>query len=203
MKILLAFLITFSIQAVPTHVEIDAMTIDTELSELLARMEFSTETCSYLEGDPEILSDYDRMYDCDPSKPSTIELSNELISYQTELHAARTAQLIEMARVQDIRDRLNALKHKKQSIREILSVANPMAWLRDNIHSMDKALMETKIVAIEAKDIELDSSYQIQKNDDDTRKAGMIAMRTFFKNYDCSTLGAFNSKVCKYIKHKR
>ena len=202
MKILLAFLITFLIQAVPTHVEIDAMTIDTELSQLLFRMEFSTTTCSYLEGDPEILSDYDRMYDCNPSKPSTIELSNELISYQTELHAARAAQLIEMARVQDIRDRLKALKHKKKSIRESIAVANPMAWIRDNINSMDKVLMEAKIVSIEAKDVVLEKAYQTRKTEKNTDRIEFDNLKTFFKGYACNTLGDFNSRVCRSLKLK-
>lgn len=200
MKILTILLLLFSLKVQAyTHAEIDALTVNKSIHRLMSRGGFDFHI-HYLieekssESDPR--SNYDRLNMVEPlGKPTFLSLQNELAVYKAELHVIEDARLAEVARVKNIRDRLDALNHRASSMRKHLSVPNPKAWLRDNIKSMNKVEMEGHIQAIELEDISQKIFFDAQKNKDDDWKAS----RAFLKAYDCATLGsAYAKNLCRF-----
>jgi len=97
---------------------------------------------------------------------------------------AKIKREITLARSKEIRDRLKLLHHKNQSMRVVLGVANPNAWLRDNIITMDFAQMESLLAQFETQDSLEKTIFANEKSKRDKVKAAKSGM----EGVDCSKL---------------
>ena len=192
MKYLLLFIITFNVQAL-TISEINLLTVDSSLSVLLDRLDKS---CSIV--------DFEQPYaidniTCVGGNPTTPELESELIIYKAELIATEEARLAEVARINDIKARLNNLPRKLSMMRTVLQIPNPAAWIRDNLHSMDHAEMETKIAQIEALTPGINAEIIVEA----AEKTVMSGARLRMKTANCSSLSnAILKDMCRILKRR-
>jgi hypothetical protein len=201
MKILITLLLilSFEVQALTRHEEIDLMKVNENIGRLMKRLNFiAVEHYTILRRvNPEdTRSRYKRIVMVEPNlKPKLTLLRSELVLFKAELHIIEDARLAEAARKKDIRKRLKALKRKRSSMEINLNISNPAAWLRDNIVQMDHSTMEAHIVAIEAEDIIQTQLAEAEEKKEKDWKAA----RAFIKNYDCSTLGnAYTRNLCRF-----
>lgn len=200
MKLLVTILLflSFKAQALPTrHEQIDSMTVNGSIWQLLSRLDFEngihyTIEPKSSESDPR--SNYDRLIMIPINvKPTFPALQNELTDYKAELHIIEDDRIAEVARIKDIRDRLKLLSHRNTSMHKHLGVPNPAAWLRDNINSMDPVIMEAHITAIEAEDLTQINLANTQKTKEDTRKE----IKARINIADCDKLSIENPPIKK------
>ena len=96
----------------------------------------------------------------------------------------------------NLENRVCAIKHRRESMTKCgYNIPNIKKFMRKIFKNKNL----TKISCLESKEAEIDSENQAREDKDNEFKG----LKTYFKNYDCSTLGDFNNKVCKYIKHKK
>ena len=192
MKYLLLFLITFNTWAISLS-EINALNVDSSLGVLMQRL---GKSCSVV--------DFEQPYtlnnlSCVGGNPTVLELDDELVIYKAELIAIEEARLAELARVNDIKTRLNSLPRKLSMMRTVLGVPNPAAWFRDNISSMDHALMEIKIAEIEA----LSPTIEAEIIAEQSERTIMSGARGRMKTANCLSLPTQIMKdMCSILKRR-
>lgn len=88
-------------------------------------------------------SDYDRfMVHASIIKPTLQRITDEFLEYKSELIAIENARLAEIARVQDIKDRFNALSDVRMAISKAnLNIANPTKELERIIKENDQEML--------------------------------------------------------------
>jgi len=135
-----------------TIAEINALTLDDVFVEILYRM---VDFAPVPQGFPDYTVDdqqvdvYDQyVLHASVSKPAKSAMEAEFLVYQQELLDAENARLTEVARVQDIKDRFEAISDIRGAISQAsLTISNPLAELQRIIDEDDQArlsLLETK-----------------------------------------------------------
>lgn len=94
-------------------------------------------------------------------KPSLESMQNDWAAYKAELITAEEARLAELARLEDLKSRWDAMTDMATPfIKVVPGVANMAVYFRDSIYKeQDKVLAESRLVAIEAEY----ASYSAQK----------------------------------------
>lgn len=188
--ILFLFLLSFKVYSLPTrHERIDLMTVNQNLSQLLFRLDLEysihyTIEPKSSESDPR--SNYDRLMMIPVNvKPTFPALQNELTDYKAELHVIEDARIVEVARVKDIRDRINALDHKDEAIQKYLTIPNSRFWYEKTIFTLSPVNAETILKAIESFHASaIKPTRDTQKIKEDNRKNA----RDFMKTANCNSL---------------
>lgn len=167
-----------------SHQKIDNLTVNKTLHHLAYRME---KECVRLDDTKPFRVNN---IACTNGTPTLSAFENELTAYKAELHIEEDVRLAEVARVKDLRKRFKAVAshHRRQA----LKLPNPAAWFRDNIKSMDHALMAAKMVEIESKAAGFAAqeaeAAEIRKNKVDQ------------KAEDCRLLDESNNVIPDYLK---
>lgn len=107
-------------------------------------------------------------------KPSLIIIQEELVAYKSELTAIEDARLAEIARVQDIKDRVGAINDIRGALlKASMVISNPAKEIERIIREDDQATLST----IESASTEVQADANKKENRKTKKKLGRIAVK--------------------------
>ena len=123
-----------------------------------------------------------------------IQIPEEIAEQERRIEEEKEARRILIEKRKAIKDRVKAIPYFRSAMRAVLDVANPEAWLRDNI---DRDDLEPILVQMEAKGQELKAQSDAEKIKEDKVKEAKQRM----KNTNCDDLtGQLQKDICTIIK---
>ena len=162
-----------------THEQISALTVENSIGVLLDRI---LDLSSVPQGEnwfalheDDSKPFYDRII-LHPTlvKPSLQLINDELTDYKAEETAKEDARLAEVARVQDIKDRFNAIEDIRGAFEKAsITAKNPALELKRIIEEDD----QTVLSSLESAATEFNSDKNKKKNREDKKKLGKIAVK--------------------------
>lgn len=134
-----------------TIAEINALTLEDVAIQVISRL-LKGQTYN-ISIDDTITNLFDQVIITGATKPTRTEADAEFLIYKQELLDAENARLAEVARMQDIRNRLAALSNQNDAHFAMNpNIPNAALWVKENILEAAPATAEANLAALEAAD---------------------------------------------------
>lgn len=101
--------------------------------------------------------------------PEPIPETPEEIAEREARERAEARRVARELHKAEMKARIAAFKEYRHTMRRVLNVPNPDAWLRDNIDSMATSTMESFVELMEAEEVVIDNERKAQDNKKDQR----------------------------------